>query len=471
MFSAARLLINGLWQRANLWRGAEGLLTLQQRRLRALIAYAQRHSPFYADTLRGVEPGNFQLDALPIVAKAQMMGNFDRFLTRRDLKRAELEAFMADPNRLGAWFRGKYALSHTSGTSGLQAIIVQDRRMLELLFALQMLRGSQFARSPWSIAKRLFRRTRLATVTIGQGFFPSASALAYQPAAARWFVDQLWIRTIEPLAQVVAKLNRFRPEILLAYANVLEMLAGEALGGRLHVKFNQGLRQVINMSEPLSAGLRTHVEKAFGLKLTDNYAMGECMALSTGCLEGKGMHLQADWAILEVVDADNRPVPPGQPGTKALLTNLYNTLQPFIRYEVNDVVTMSPEPCPCGSPLPLILRVEGRTDDILWIKDGDKLRPIHPYVLVDVLDECPECGWYQFEQVERNRLILRAAPAPSRTLAAEQLRRLMDSGLRRFGLEELLTIDIEITPDICPNRTNGKLRRIKSMAQKAGEAR
>ena len=72
------------------------------------------------------------------------------------------------------------------------------------------------------------------------------------------------------------------------------------------------------------------------------------------------MHLQADWAVLEVVDRRGEPVPPGQPGEKVLLTNLYNTVQPFLRYEVDDVVTMSPGPCPCGNPLPLILRVEGR---------------------------------------------------------------------------------------------------------------
>jgi phenylacetate-coenzyme A ligase PaaK-like adenylate-forming protein len=117
--------------------------------------------------------------------------------------------------------------------------------------------------------------------------------------------------------------------------------------------------------------------------------------------------------------------------------------------------------------LPLILRVEGRTDDILWIKDGGKDRPIHPYVLVDVLDECPECGWYQFEQTEPNRLVLRAAPAPGRTVTVEQLRRLVDEGLRRFNLAELLKIDVEVKPDIAPDQKTGKLRRIKGLAKRS----
>src|SRR5436190_24310157 len=105
--------------------------------------------------------------------------------------------------------------------------------------------------------------------------------------------------------------------------------------------------------------------------------MGECMALTTGCPQGQGMHVQMDWAILEVVDRQNQPVPPGRPGEKVLLTNLYNSVQPFLRYEISDVVTLSPDPCPCGSPLPLILRVEGRTDEVVWIQDGNQLRPVH----------------------------------------------------------------------------------------------
>ena len=150
------------------------------------------------------------------------------------------------------------------------------------------------------------------------------------------------------------------------------------------------MRQVINMSEPLSNGARHLVGEAFGVPVTNNYATGECMALSMGCPQAHGMHLQADWAILEVVDRRHRPVPAGERGEKALLTNLYNTVQPFIRYEIQDVVTMSPSPCPCGSPLPLILKVEGRTDEMVWIRDGSGYRQVHPYVFVDVLDERPD---------------------------------------------------------------------------------
>ena len=43
-----------------------------------------------------------------------------------------------------------------------------------------------------------------------------------------------------------------------------------------------------------------------------------------------------------MVDDEYRPVPAGVPGAKVLVTNLYNRVQPLIRYEVGDVVTLSP---------------------------------------------------------------------------------------------------------------------------------
>jgi len=460
MWSALRLAREGMRQKAVLRRPLGQILTIQEQRLRSLVAWAKTRSPFYADRFRHIDPERFELGDLPTLTKAEMMANLDGQFTDRRLRRAELEDFVSDPQRLGQWYLDKYALSRTSGTQGLKALIVQDRRMMEILFALQMGRGSVFPATPLSALRCLFRKARLAVVTIGRGFYPSAAMLAYAPEACQTFVNRMWLTHIEPTHEVVDHLNRFKPDILLAYANVLEILAREALAGRLRLSKVTGLRQVINMSEPLSDGGKHFAAEAFGLPVTDNYATGECMALSTGCLAGHGMHLQADWAILEVVDRHNQPVAAGRSGERVLLTNLYNTVQPFIRYEIEDVVTVSPEPCPCGNPLPLILKVEGRTDEMLWVRDGARYRQIHPYVFVDVLDECPEVGWYQIVQVERNRLVLRAEPAPGRQINLETLREVIQLGLRRFDLADLIRCDVQITDSIAPDPKSGKLKRI-----------
>ncbi len=356
MSQVLRLAMKTIGLRRVLQGGSAQIAALGHQRLQTLIAVAKHRSPYYADRLRHVDPSRVALNELPTLTKSEMMKNFDDLVTERDLKRSELDAFVSDPGRLGEWYKGKYALSRTSGTQGEKALIVQDRSMLELLFALQVARGSAFPATVASAITRFISPGRFAVITIGRGFFPTATGIAYCPEASKRFVNRLWIQQTEPIEQVVSQLNAFRPQVILSYASVLEMLAREVLTGRLRVTKKSGLRQVLNMSEPISQAAKKFVGEAFGIAVTDSYAMGECMALSTACPQGYGMHVQADWAMLEVVDQDNQPVPNGMPGQRVLVTNLYNTIQPFIRYVVEDVVTMSPTPCPCGSPLPVILQ-------------------------------------------------------------------------------------------------------------------
>jgi phenylacetate-coenzyme A ligase PaaK-like adenylate-forming protein len=457
-----RLVTMALREKRVLGQRLEQIVAVQQQRLRSLVAAAKEGSPFHAERLKHIDPNRFELGDLPTLSKAEMMQNFDSFVTDRRLRLAELEAFVSDPSRLGQWYLGEFAPSRTSGTQGLKAMIVQDRHMMELLFALQMVRGSTLHSDPVAIVKRLFQKAHLAVLTIGRGFYPSASMLAYAPRATNAFVRRLWLQHYEPLAEVEEQLNRFRPHVLLAYANVLQLLAREELAGRLRLGREGALQQIVNMSEPLSKAACRLIHEAFGVTVTNDYGLGECMALTTGCPQGHGMHVNADWVVLEVVDHQSRPVEPGKSGDKVLVTNLYNHLQPFIRYEVEDRVTVSATPCPCGSPLPLILSVEGRTDESVWVQSNGQFRQLHPYVFVDVLDECPQIGFYQIVQVERNQFLLRAAPAPGRRVTREEVEEIMRRGLERFELGHVIDFDVEIVPDMAPDARTGKLKRITS---------
>ena len=69
-------------------------------------------------------------------------------------------------------------------------------------------------------------------------------------------------------------LEEFEPEALVAYASVLEALAREAQTGRLRL---HRLRQVTNISEPLSPGGRRLITSAFGLTVIDHYSCGSSL--------------------------------------------------------------------------------------------------------------------------------------------------------------------------------------------------
>jgi phenylacetate-CoA ligase len=130
------------------------------------------------------------------------------------------------------------------------------------------------------------------------------------------------------------------------------------------------------------------------------------MPLTIPCAVGR-FHVNADWMILEPVDADRRPVAPGTPSTTTLVTNLANHLQPIIRYELGDSVTMAAERCRCGSPLPVVT-VVGRMNDLLRFTGLHGVRvDIPPLALGSVIEETVGVRRYQAIQTSPTRLHLR----------------------------------------------------------------
>lgn len=140
---------------------------------------------------------------------------------------------------------------------------------------------------------RLIDPVRLAVVTLKRGFYPSATLFQHMPAAARRYVNVLWLSQTDP--DLNRRLNDFRPQVLTGYAGVLEMLALESEAGRLRLK--PELRQVVNNSEALTDRAKARIQSAFGLHVMNNYATGECIFLSNGCSTNAGAHINADWAI------------------------------------------------------------------------------------------------------------------------------------------------------------------------------
>lgn len=191
--------------------------------------------------------------------------------------------------------------------------------------------------------------------------------------------------------------------------------------------------------------------------------MAECSALSVGCNARDGCHLNADHAILEVVDESNRPVPAGTPGSKVLLTNLYNRLQPMIRYEIGDVVTLGAAPCPCGSNLPRIEAVSGRTKERLWIQVDDTYREIPYYLFLAGLHHYLDLAEHQVVQTGRNRFVVRVMPQPGRTLSAERVRKLAYDSVAAEGLADLVDIGAEIVDAIKPDPGSGKRDRVRNL--------
>jgi phenylacetate-CoA ligase len=443
------------------WWDETKIKAKQEQRLRALLAHAVAHSPFYRRRFAGIDVARCALSDLPVLTKAEMMESFDELVTDPRLKKVDLGAFVDDIRNLGRLYLGKYGVSHTSGSQGQPALIVQDQDALSLIFAVQFARATKLKRRFLPHFGRFFNPARMAVMTVKPGFYPSAAAFAYIPRYLSPMFKVLRLSYSDPMADNIRRLERFRPEYITGYASALEALGREEAEGRMRLRELGTLKQITNVAEPLSDEAGDWLERVFGAHVADEYAMGECMVLSSGCIAGRGAHVNADLAILEVVDEHNRPVPPGVEGSKVLVTNLYNHVQPIIRYEVDDRITMSRGACVCGSPMPHIASISGRTKDKLWIDDGGRKREVPYYVFLTPLHHVLDLAEHQIVQTGPRRFVVRAVPLRGKHLSADRIRELVMEHVRSEGLDSEIEVAVEVVPDI-PRGPSGKIARVKN---------
>lgn len=439
-------------------KSPEEIQRLGRSRLEQLVEYARANSEFWREKLNGVAGGSFELTDLPTSSKPELMDNFDRAVTADDLRRDEIESFLEDESNLGMYFKDKYALSHTSGSQGQPLLIVQTKDNLELLFALQASRGYHKSVGVGAVIKHFLKPARLAAVIFNSGFYPSASAFHYLPAGAKHYLDvKVFCANDDDL---VEQLAAYRPTHLTAYASMLHEIARNIESGRVSLK--PELEEVVNISERLMPQAREHYIEIFGAPVLDNYSMGECLFLTNGCPKGRGMHVNADWALLEVVDENNQPVPNGQSGAKVLVTNLANYTQPIIRYEIGDIITMATEPCGCGSNLPLIDHVEGRDSDVFEIKTDKGTKALQPTIFELALGRMLDVREYQLIQEENTRFRILVEPLPGKSVDRARCETMMQDQLCQYGLEKDLQISVEPVKRLA-NDSNQKFKRVVSM--------
>ncbi len=388
------------------------------------------------------------------------MTNFDQAVTDPAIRRDAVEEFMKDRANLGRFFRGRYCVSHTSGSQGQPLVLIQDRRCLEILFAISAARANAQGRPGLREGmRRLFQPIHMAVVSM-VGFSASGHAFTFMPAVTGGFVRMTRLSPTQP--DLIDRLNELQPNSLIAYPSILDWLAGQAH----HTRLAPHLLQVGSFGERLTESARQRIKQAFGVPVYDHYGVGECLFLADGCPTDGGFHINSDWAILEVVDKDYHPVPVGQQGAKILVTNLANTVQPIIRYEVDDLVTLADRPCSCGSRLPRIEQVDGRSDEVMWI--GERKDHMLSYILfktaVEYLHQVRE---WQAVQLGPNRIEIRLELLPGAVLSQETAEQVIVQKLDELGLPAQVKTAVRIAPSLNADPVNGKLRRMVSQSSPA----
>jgi len=422
------------------------LRALQEKKLRALLAYANERSPYYRAAFRGLDVQTAPLEALPALDKTTLLERFDELITVPGLTQEALRRFDAGEPGGREAFQGKYHVVHSSGSTGKPGYFLYDAAAWRAML-LGIIRGALWEMSMPQILKLLAGGPRIAYIAATDGRYGGAMAVGDGIDGLRAAQLHLDIKT--PLNEWVRRLRAFRPNIVIGYPSAIKILAGLVQTGELDLQ----LIRVISCGEPLGGRLRRSLEDVFHVRLVNFYGASESLALGVETDPQSGLYLFDD---LNVIEAREDGV---------YLTCLYNFAQPLIRYRLSDRLSLrAPDH---RYPFTRAVGLVGRDEDLLWFENEAGAREfLHPlavegFCIEGLLD-------YQFRQTGDASFALLAETAKNaaRETIRAGVRKQLGEILAEKGLD-YVRFAIDFTDHIPPDPLTGKKRLIVPMEERS----
>jgi len=411
------------------YRKHEHFSTLQWKRyhdthLHRLFRYAVRHSRFHqerlADLVDNIDSTNSAKDVLrhlPFLHKTDLITH------RQDLRTSKR-----------FWLSSKT----TGGSTG------EPVQLLKNPSALARERAATWRSYEWAgirIGDRQARFWGIPHSNRGRAVAKVTDFLCNRSRISAFDLSE------ESLARYYRQLTIKPARYLYGYVSAIETLADFVVANdfpplpKLHC--------VITTSEVLTEKKREAISAAFGVKVYNEYGCGEVGSIAHECEYGS-MHVMADNLIVEI---------DGRDGTgEIVVTDLFNSATPMIRYRLGDFATWSAELCECGRRLPVLQGIHGRAYDLVRTASG---RKIHPeaimYVFEDIQTKSSAFRQFQVIQTTTDSFSVNIVPSPnwSNEIQSELTN----------ALQALLGSDVQLEFDLrelIPREPSGKMRVVKS---------
>ncbi len=340
-----------IWSQVKLYRqlqqqmyhfSQDQIQSYQWHAIQHLLTIANEKSPYYAELLKPVSISDWtSFQTLPTLNKRTMMDHFDEINTA-GLKKDDVMNYAVTKelakDYLG-YYQNQYVIGLSSGTSGNKGLYVTPKALTKQIPALFLARGGVTLSD---LPARILFMLRV----FSQGF---------QDINAP-FLHLHYLHTMTPVDEIVRQLVALRISIWMAPPSLLRMMVPYAS------KIPQ-LKKIITYAEVLTKEEKKLFSEVFRAPVLEIYQASEGQ-LGSPCRHGQ-LHINEDLVYVELYDASNQLVTqPGVVATQMIVTNLVNSVQPLIRYEMNDIIVLG-NPCTCGSHFRVIDRIIGRHDDVL----------------------------------------------------------------------------------------------------------
>lgn len=387
----------------------------QNRMVRGLLAHAFRGVPYYRALLEAAGLGLADLDGL------DALGRFPAS-TKKAIRKAPPGSLFADTARTE-----RLLSFRTTGSTGVP-LLVSRTRAEDLLFHLFRMRAIR--------SYGLRARDRVVRVRSGNaGYVP----MSWRLCRAAGLFRQDMVDTARTPQENADALLAMRPDVVTGYSSSLARIARV-------ISLERGtalpLRFAVGGADMLTPLLRKHIRAAFAAPVYDTYECVEVGMMAWECPETGLFHVCDDNIVLEVL-RNGRPAREGETG-EVVVTSLHLRAMPFIRYRLEDLVTVGPDRCPCGLPFRTLRAIEAKRQDYFRLPDG---RELYPWAIsLHLLDHAPWILQFELVQETADRVVLRAEALPAPTPA--------ELGRVREGLRPLLgpgvTFEIVVVPALTP---------------------
>ncbi len=216
-------------------------------------------------------------------------------------------------------------------------------------------------------------------------------------------------------------------------------------------------------AEPWSESMRREIENKLEIDAYDIYGLSEIIGpgVAIECSCKKGLHIAEDHFLAEIIDPLTEEVlPDGCPG-ELVITSITKEALPLIRYRTRDLTTLERTRCDCGRTLVRMLKVLGRSDDMVIIRGVN----VFPSMVESVLLNIPGVEPHYLLIVDRKGNLdqLEVQVEVSERLFSDEVRKLEElGGLIRKNLESNLGIGVKVRlvePKSIP-RSEGKAQRV-----------
>lgn len=328
----------------------------QLKQIKKLINYSKKHSPFYKNEYKNKKVKTWEdFYKLPLINKKMMMDNLTAINTINATKEELYEYSLNNElnKNYKGYFKNRYVVGLSSGTSGNKGIYITDKRLTQKLpFVFLARSGIPLSLLPFNILFLLR--------VYSQGFDDINST----------FIKLKYMSTMEKIDKVVQRINEQKINILMCPPSFLRQLLPKQ--DKILVK----IQLIMTYAEVLTEEEKIKFKNKFNCKVIEIYQASEGQMAST-CPCGN-LHINEDLVFIELYYNNKKLDKDDIIADKMIITNLVNFAHPLIRYEMNDLIVLG-EKCKCGSNFRTIKKIVGRNDDIIYLYDkNDNIQYIFP---------------------------------------------------------------------------------------------